>query len=95
MNLGMKIAITVGILGEIITWAILIRALVSWLPISQGNFILRILDAVTEPVISPVRAIMNKIIKRPVMIDFSPVVAMILVELIVGVLQRVCLNLFI
>ena len=94
MNLGMKIAIAVGILGEIITWAILIRALVSWLPISQGNFILRILDAVTEPVISPVRALMNKIIKRPVMIDFSPVIAMILVEIIVGVLQRISLNLF-
>ena len=95
MNLGMKIAIAVGILGEIITWAILIRALISWLPISQGNFILRILDAVTEPVISPVRALMNKIIKRPVMIDFSPVIAMILVEIIVGVLQRISLNLFI
>ena len=93
--MGVKIAIAISILGEIITWAIIIRALVSWLPISQNSFIIRMLDAVTEPVVSPVRNIVGRIIKRPMMIDFSPLIAMVLVDIIAGALQIFCINLFI
>lgn len=93
--MGVKIAIAISILGEIISWAIIIRALVSWLPISQNSFIIRMLDAVTEPVVSPVRNIVGRIIKRPMMIDFSPLIAMVLVDIIAGALQSFCINLFI
>ena len=93
--MGVKIAIAISILGEIITWAIIIRALVSWLPISQNSFIIRMLDAVTEPVVSPVRNIVGRIIKSPMMIGFSPFIAMVLVDIIAGALQSLCINLFI
>ena len=93
--MGPKIYIAIEILSEIITWAIIIRALVSWFPISQNGFFVRMLDAITEPVVSPVRNLMGKLIKRPMMIDFSPIIAMVVVDLIAGALQSFCLNLFI
>lgn len=95
MGLGQKIAMALSILGDVITWAIVIRAVVSWFPISRDSIIIRVLDTITEPVIAPVRNLMNKLIKRPMMVDFSPIVAMIAVDLIIIALQKFCLNLFI
>ncbi|MBQ7039929.1 MAG: YggT family protein [Clostridia bacterium] len=93
--MGVMLSIAIGILSEIISWAIIIRALISWLPISQDSFIIRALDVITEPVVSPVRNLMGRLIKTPMMMDFSPVIAMILVDVIGGALQSFCLNLFI
>ena len=93
--MGVTISIAIGILSEVITWAIIIRALVSWFPVSQNNFFVRMLDAVTEPVVAPVRNLMGRLIRVPMMIDFSPLIAMILVDVIAGALQSFCLNLFI
>ena len=93
--MGVTISVAIAILSEIITWAIIIRSLVSWLPISQDNFFVRMLDVITEPVVAPVRNIMNRLIKTPMMIDFSPIIAMIIVDVIAGALQSFCLNLFI
>lgn len=95
MGLGQKIAMALSVLGDVITWAIVIRAVVSWFPISRDSIIIRVLDTITEPVIAPVRNLMNKLIKRPMMVDFSPIVAMIAVDLIIIALQKFCLNLFI
>ena len=93
--MGVMLSIAIGILSEIISWAIIIRALISWLPISQDSFIIRALDVITEPVVSPVRNLMGRLIKTPMMMVFSPVIAMILVDVIGGALQSFCLNLFI
>lgn len=93
--MGVTISIAIGILSEVITWAIIIRALVSWFPVSQNNFFVRMLDAITEPVVAPVRNLMGRLIRVPMMIDFSPLIAMILVDVIAGALQSFCLNLFI
>lgn len=93
--MGVTLSIAIEILSEVITWAIIIRALVSWFPVSQTNFLVRMLDAITEPVVSPVRNLMSRLIRTPMMIDFSPIIAMILVDVVAGVLQRFCLNLFI
>lgn len=91
-----KIVLAIGILGEVITWAIVLRALVSWFPISPSNPVVRILDAITEPVIAPFRALMQKLIKRPMMVDFSPLIAMIVVgNIIIPALQIFVLKLFV
>jgi len=93
--MGVTLSVAIEILSEVITWAIIIRALVSWFPVSQTNFLVRMLDAVTEPVVSPVRNLMSRLIRTPMMVDFSPIIAMILVDVVAGALQRFCLNLFI
>ena len=67
----------VGILGAILRLlaiAILIRALLSWVQPDPRNPIVQALDAITEPILQPLR----QIIPRIGMIDITPMVAMIL-----------------
>ncbi len=91
-----KIVLAIGILGEVITWAIVLRALVSWFPLSPTNPLIRMLDAITEPIVAPFRMLLQKLIKRPMMVDFSPLIALIVVgRIIIPALQMFVLNLFI
>lgn len=62
----------------ILTWAIIIRALVTWFPISPDNPIIRILDEITEPIMAPLR----RVVPRMGMIDITPIVALLLLQLL-------------
>lgn len=96
MGLGAILALSIGILGDVITWAIVIRSLLSWFPISQGNPIIRMLDALIEPIVAPFRALLSALIRRPMMLDFSPLLAMLAIYyVIVPVLQNLVLRIFI
>jgi YggT family protein len=55
-------------------WAILIRALLSWVNPDPFNAIVQFLYKVTEPVLQPIRRLL------PFMpIDFSPIIAFLLI----------------
>lgn len=41
--------------------AMLVRAVLSWFPIDEESVILQILYAITEPVIFPIRALLNRL----------------------------------
>lgn len=56
---------------QILTWAIIARALISWLPIDQGSPLYQMLFRVTEPIIEPIR----RILPQSNMIDLSPMAA--------------------
>lgn len=62
---------TVVILLQLLMWAIIIRAILSWFPISPSNPIIVILNYITEPIIAPLR----RIVPRIGMIDLTPFVA--------------------
>jgi len=53
---------------EILTWTIIARALISWLPIDQSSPIVQLLHSITEPIISPIR----RILPNTGMMDLSP-----------------------
>nr|WP_322797469.1 YggT family protein [Tepidiforma sp.] len=55
------------------TWAIIARALISWLPVDQGSSLYQLLFRVTEPIIDPFRRVMP----RAGMIDLSPMMAIL------------------
>ena len=78
--------------GDIISTALLVRALMSWIvPISGAGLVRNIYDVLvrlTEPIVSPCRSFLNKYFNTG-MVDFSVFVAMILVELVTRVLVRV------
>ena len=59
---------------RLLAFAILIRALLSWVRPDPYNPIVRALDAITEPILQPLR----QIIPRMGMIDVTPMVAMFL-----------------
>jgi len=72
----------IRILCEVLTIIIILRAILSWFALSPTNMLSVILYRVTEPILAPLR----RIIPRAGMIDFTPLVAIILLQLIIYLL---------
>lgn len=70
------------IIIQIMTFAILARAILSWFPMKPGNPVVNVLVTVTDPILVPFR----RIIPRIGMIDISPMVAIIVLQVIGSVL---------
>lgn len=76
-------------LFEIIQYAIFARILVSWLPIPRDNMLIRLLYQITEPILGPIRAIIQRSsFGRNMMLDFSPIVAFLIIRLIMYLVIR-------
>ncbi len=71
-----------ALLVQLLAYAILIRALLSWFSPDPYNPIVRALDAITEPILQPLR----QIVPRLGMIDITPMIAIIVLFIIAGVL---------
>ena len=80
--MGNPIVIFVNVLFTVLTYSILARALLSWFPIAPGSPIARLLDDITEPILSPLRRVVPKL----GMMDITPIVAMIGLQLLQGIL---------
>ncbi len=65
-------------LCEALTWAIIIRAVLSWFPINPNNLALVLLHQITEPILAPLR----RIVPRVGMFDITTVVAIIILQVI-------------
>lgn len=59
---------------QMLTWAIIARSFLSFLPIDQSSNLYQIIYRVTEPIIEPIR----RVIPQTGMIDFSPMAAILL-----------------
>ena len=68
------IAIILGYLVTILTWLIIIRALLSWVNPDPYNFIVQFLNRVTEPILQPFRRIIPA---HNIGIDISPIFAIL------------------
>lgn len=68
----------ISLLFEILSWAIIIRVLLSWVRLDPYHPIIRLLDQITEPILAPIR----KILPATGGFDFSPIIAIVLLELI-------------
>ena len=66
------------ILGTVLSFAILIRALMSWFMPADGSGLSRVLLDVTEPVLAPIRRVLPPVGG----IDFSPLLGIVLVTVI-------------
>ncbi len=69
----------------ILTWAIVARSLISWLPIDQTSTIYQVLFRITEPIVDPIRRVMP----NTGMLDLSPLAAI----LVMIVLQQMVIRL--
>ena len=63
---------------QIMVFAIFARAIMSWFPMSAGNPVVKFLFQVTEPILAPFR----RIIPRFGMMDLSPLVAIIVLQVV-------------
>ncbi len=64
--------LTVAFLHTLV-WAVIARAVVSWLPIDQTSPLVQLLHRVTEPILDPVRRVMP----QTGLLDLSPLVAIL------------------
>lgn len=64
--------------------AIVIRALLSWFPMSRNNPFVRIIHQITDPLLEPVRRIMP----RTGIIDLSAMVVIVLLYVAIAVVNR-------
>jgi len=73
----------VNIFAELLIFAIFIRVILSWIrPVNASSGISRFLFEITEPVLS----IFRRVVPRLGMLDISPIIAFIVIELIRSVL---------
>ena len=68
----------IRLICDLVTILILLRVIVSWIFPRSTNMLLVILYRLTEPILAPLR----RIIPRVGRLDFSPLVAIILIQLI-------------
>ena len=74
----------IRILCDVLTIVILLRVIVSWYSPRPTNMLVVILYRLTEPFLAPLR----RIIPRVGRFDFTPMVAIILIQVIYYLLQR-------
>ena len=77
---------TISMLFSLINFILLIRIILSWLPIGR-NAITNLLYSLTEPLLAPIRNLLNKSpISEGLMIDFSPIILVIILSFIERIL---------
>lgn len=72
----------ISIFANVLTWAIIIRALLSWFSVGGSQPVFRLLMEITEPVLAPIR----RVLPGMGMIDFSPLIALIVIQVIKSIL---------
>lgn len=80
------IGISLYYLFDILSWIIVIRSFMTWLPNGGGKFY-DILSIITEPIEAPIRSVMYKYTSGP--LDFSPMIAIIALMILKNVVLRV------
>lgn len=82
----------INILCNLLGYAIFIEVILSWVYRGRGNVFIDILHIFTDPFMIPARKIHEKLIPST-MLDFSPIIAYFLIEVLRFVLNAV-LNIF-
>ena len=76
----------INLLFTLLILAIIARALLSWvMPVGRDRWT-KILVDITEPILSPIRSVISRVL--PIPIDFSPIVAILLIQFLQGLLLR-------
>jgi YggT family protein len=70
--------------ATVLTIAIFLRAILSWFQMDRGSPLIQLLDTVTEPILDPIRRIMPRL----GMIDLSPLVAILVLNVVGRILAQ-------
>jgi YggT family protein len=76
------------LLVDILSALIVIQAFMSWLPLSEDNVIVRFLNLMTEPILTPIRKLLYRFeFTQELPFDFSPIIAILLLWVIGSILS--------
>jgi YggT family protein len=78
------------LLFTLLAFAIIARALVSWLPIDRYHPAVTFLDQITEPIIAPLRRFIPPI----GMMDITPIVALIILQVLQALVHNVLVSMY-
>jgi YggT family protein len=79
-----EIVLIVNLLINVLIFAIFARSILTWFPIDRNGPIFQALDAITEPILGPLR----RVVPMVGMIDITPMVAILLLFFISSVLAQ-------
>ena len=74
------VAYAISVIFTLLIIAIFIRAILSWFSIDPRSPLIQALDAITEPILEPIRRFMPRL-----GIDLSPLIAIIVLEVVQSV----------
>lgn len=81
------------ILIRIIDWIILIRVLLSWIPIDRNSVLVKIVYSLSEPLLYPIRQILRKSpLGDGMMLDFSPIILILILQVIQTILYNILIG---
>jgi YggT family protein len=84
VTFGAVIVEFIQIFATVLTWAIIIRALLSWFSISGAQPLFRLLIEITEPVLAPIRRVLPSV----GMMDISPIIAIVVINVVSQILAN-------
>ncbi len=79
------------LLFTILSFAIIARALLSWVRPDPYNPLVQLLNQITDPILEPLRRVIPPI---GGMMDISPIVALILLQILQTIVHNVLVNAF-
>lgn len=74
----------IGFLGTALIVAVIIRSLLSWFAPNEGTGLSRVLGDITDPILAPIRRVLPPVGG----IDFSPILAIVVIQLLTTVLTQ-------
>ena len=68
----------------ILQMLLLIRVIMSWLPINRSNILIEFVHTTTDPLLDPIKLLINKSIfgGKNTILDFSPLIAFLILQLL-------------
>ena len=84
--------VTVQIFCKFLYWVLFIRAIMSWFPISYSNPINVVIRNLTEPILSPIRAMLYKSPIGGTMLDFSIIIAFLFISIAEVIIVQILLS---
>ncbi|MDK2820697.1 MAG: YggT family protein [Clostridia bacterium] len=85
------LAVVVRVAFEVLNWLIIARIFLSWFPHNPYQPIIRFIYEITEPVLAPFRRLMPR---SSIPVDFSPVIAVLVLQLIERMILSFILHLW-
>jgi YggT family protein len=74
---------TISLVFTIIEFAVLARVIISWIPVQKENKLIAFLYLVTEPILAPIRGMIERSsFGKNMMFDISPIIALLLIYLV-------------
>lgn len=77
---------------KLMKYAIIARAILSFLPIQRDGVVIKLIYQITEPILAPIRRLIERsAFGNSMMLDFSPIIAFMIIGLVESIFARILL----